>query len=453
MLKIMMTPLTKKMLFISFSLLFFLTLHLLFTHHFTYPTQLSPMLYPGLTILLTSMYGILACLLFMRVYCDSKRFYLIAVAFGFSGSALFTTGTLISFPGWFTSDSNVTDNYNNAAIFFLFRQILLSGLCCFTALLYAAKAKLDCVKLRRTCLMLIAGFTLVILSVGYLYSSFDPSLSLSLIDNETLDWEILWHEKIGYLMLAIWFITLGLIIHVSQIKTLLWLGIAILCVAESGTLIIILTNTHATSTAWFYSRLFDVFSTGIILLVLLTDVFRLYQRSYQNYQLSYHKAMHDPLSGLYNRSYLFEHIQQYLLAASEAQPVSIVLCDLDHFKKINDRYGHVQGDKVIRFIGQQLMNSIRNHDIAARLGGEEFILVLNTTNNVNAMNIACRIQSAIAERSRQEVVNGLAEPVTMSMGVYTVTEANCTIEECLERADQAMYRAKKEGRNRVVNYH
>ncbi|WP_258567036.1 GGDEF domain-containing protein [Enterobacter sp. Colony194] len=133
--------------------------------------------------------------------------------------------------------------------------------------------------------------------------------------------------------------------------------------------------------------------------------------------------------------------------------MSFVLCDIDHFKQINDRYGHLQGDKVINFIGQLLLNAVRSHDVAARTGGEEFVLMLNGTSNINAMNIAHRIKSQIAGQDARSSQGALPKPVTMSMGVYTVTEANCTIEECLERADQAMYRAKKEGRNRVVNYH
>lgn len=453
MFKRMMTPFTKKLIFTLLSLSFFLVLHLLFTHHFKHPTQLSPMLYPGLTILLMVLHLLIACLLFMRVYCDSKRFYLVAIASGFMGSALIMTGTLASFPAWFTNQAAGGGNYNDAAIFMLFRHIILASMCSCTALFYALRARIDGTIMRLTCFIWVIGATLLLMTLGYLYSSYNPMLSVMLIDEYSLSWQALWQNKIAYLMIAMWFASLALIIHFSHLKNLLWLGLAILCVGDIGTLIIMLSDPHTNSLAWFYSRIFETVSALIILLVLLCDVFQLYQRSYHKYQISYHNSLHDTLSGLYNRRFLFEHAQHALKSASAEKPVSFVLCDIDHFKQINDRYGHLQGDKVINFIGQLLLNAVRSHDVAARTGGEEFVLMLNGTSNINAMNIAHRIKSQIAGQDARSSQGALPKPVTMSMGVYTVTEANCTIEECLERADQAMYRAKKEGRNRVVNYH
>ncbi|WP_312982357.1 GGDEF domain-containing protein [Atlantibacter sp.] len=453
MFKRMMTPFTKKLIFTLFSLFFFLVLHLLFTHHFTYPTQLSPVLYPGLTILLMVLHLLIACLLFMRVYCDSKRFYLVAIASGFMGSALIMTGTLASFPAWFTSRAAGSGNYNDAAIFMMFRHILLASMCTCTALFYTLRARIDGKMARLMCFLLVTGATLMLMALGYLYSSYNPLLSISLIDEYSLSWQALWQNKIAYFMIAMWFASLALIVHFSHLKTLLWIGIAVLCVSAIGTLIIMLSDSHTNSLAWFYSRIFETVSSLIILLVLLCDVFQLYQRSYQKYQISYHNSLHDTLSGLYNRRFLFEHAQHALKSASAEKPVSFVLCDVDYFKRINDRYGHLQGDKVIHFVGQLLLNAVRSHDIAARTGGEEFVLLLNGTSNINAMNIAHRIKSQIAQQDVRSSNGALPEPVTLSMGVYTVTQGNCTIEECLERADKAMYRAKKEGRNRVVNYH
>lgn len=453
MFKSIMTSFTKKLIFTLFSLFFFLILHLLFTHHFTYPTQFSPALYPGLTILLMVLHLLIACLLFMRVYCDRKRFYLVAIASGFMGSALLMTGTLASFPAWFRHYATGIGNYNDAAIFMVFRHILLASMCCCTALFYALYSRIDGTITRLACFLLVISATVMLLALGYLYSSYNPLLSVTFIDEYSLSWQALWQNKIAYFMIAMWFVSLALIIHFSHLKNLLWLGLAILCVCNIGTLIIMLSDQQTNSLAWFFSRIFETVSTVLILLVLLCDVFQLYQRSYHKYQISYHNSLHDTLSGLYNRRFLFEHAQHALKSASAAKPVSFVLCDVDHFKRINDRYGHLQGDKVIQFIGQLLMNSVRSHDVAARTGGEEFVLLLNSTSNLNAMNIAHRILVQIAQQDPRTSQSALPEPVTLSMGVYTVTDGNCSVEECLERADKAMYRAKKEGRNRVVNYH
>jgi len=326
-------------------------------------------------------------------------------------------------------------------------------MCTCIALFYTLRARIDGKMARLMCFLLVTGATLMLMALGYLYSSYNPLLSISLIDEYSLSWQALWQNKIAYFMIAMWFASLALIVHFSHLKTLLWIGIAVLCVSAIGTLIIMLSDSHTNSLAWFYSRIFETVSSLIILLVLLCDVFQLYQRSYQKYQISYHNSLHDTLSGLYNRRFLFEHAQHALKSASAEKPVSFVLCDVDYFKRINDRYGHLQGDKVIHFVGQLLLNAVRNHDIAARTGGEEFVLLLNGTSNINAMNIAHRIKSQIAQQDVRSSNGALPEPITLSMGVYTVTQENCTIEECLERADKAMYRAKKEGRNRVVNYH
>lgn len=446
-----MTPFTKKLMFTLFSLSFFLILHILFTHHFNYSTQLSPVLYPGLTILLMVLHLLIASLLFMRVYCDSKRFYLVAIAFGFLGSSLLMTGTLASLSAWYTNQRGGADSYNNVAIFMMFRNILLASMCCCTALFYALRIRAESTITRRAGFTLVIGVTATLMLLGYTFSSFGPVLSVDLIDENSLTWLPIWHGKIAWCIMALWFTALALIIHFTQLKNLLWLGLAILCACNIGTIIIMLSDSRTNSLAWFYSRIFETVSTLIILLVLLCDVFQLYQRSYQKYQISYHDALHDTLSGLYNRRFLFEQAQLELKNASAVNPLSFVLCDIDYFKRINDCYGHLQGDKVINFVGQLLMNAVRSHDVAARTGGDEFVLLLISTNNQNAMNIAQRIQAHIAVQDAVSSQSALPEPVTLSMGVYTATEPNYTIEECLERADKAMYCAKQQGRNRVGN--
>ncbi|VEC79288.1 Probable diguanylate cyclase YcdT [Raoultella ornithinolytica] len=123
----------------------------------------------------------------------------------------------------------------------------------------------------------------------------------------------------------------------------------------------------------------------------------------------------------------------------------MVVCDLDFFKRINDNYGHIQGDRVIQFAANVLQQNIRTQDTAARIGGEEFALLLVNTGQQEALTIAERIRLAINEQQ-----DDLPERMTISAGVFTTTDGTLSAEEYVKRADAAMYHAKNSGRNQVV---
>lgn len=171
----------------------------------------------------------------------------------------------------------------------------------------------------------------------------------------------------------------------------------------------------------------------------------LYRESNNKYIRSYQNSIRDPLTRLYNRSYFYDTLNGLLPKVSPSQPLSVIVSDLDHFKRINDNYGHVQGDKVIQFAASVLQSNVRQDDAAARIGGEEFALLLVNTSANEALAIAERIRQTVSE-TREE----LPERMTISMGVFTAYNADVTAEECVKRADTAMYEAKNAGRNRVV---
>jgi len=124
--------------------------------------------------------------------------------------------------------------------------------------------------------------------------------------------------------------------------------------------------------------------------------------------------------------------------------------DLDRFKRINDNYGHLQGDKVLQFVSRLLMDSVRPQDIAARIGGEEFVLMLTHTSSDAARQVAERIRLKLSSFDRASSGGQLPEPITISMGVFTATSSQTSAETCVECADKEMYEAKETGRNRVV---
>lgn len=183
--------------------------------------------------------------------------------------------------------------------------------------------------------------------------------------------------------------------------------------------------------------------------MLFCDVFTLYRQSNAKYLNSYQNSIRDPLTQLYNRSYFYDSFTALLPAVANGQPVSVIVSDLDHFKRINDRYGHLQGDKVIQFVANILQDSVRQNDVAARIGGEEFALLLVNTSSEVAHSIAERIRLVISQHDDVSSDNHFPEPVTISMGLFTAVDLSVPVEECVRRADEAMYKAKAAGRNRV----
>jgi diguanylate cyclase (GGDEF)-like protein len=165
-------------------------------------------------------------------------------------------------------------------------------------------------------------------------------------------------------------------------------------------------------------------------------------------------AMTDELTGVFTRRFLFDSLRKVVKGASRhtSTGLACLLADVDHFKRINDQLGHIEGDRVLRNVAQTIRRSIRETDVVARFGGEEFVVVLPHTDPAGATVVAEKVRGAIEAD---------CAPVTISIGVayadagavadaYRSAGVDHLIEHLLRRADTAMYAAKHAGRNRVV---
>lgn len=167
-----------------------------------------------------------------------------------------------------------------------------------------------------------------------------------------------------------------------------------------------------------------------------------------------HENITDPLIGIYNRRYLDRRLEEECARAQRyALPLALILIDIDHFKGINDAYGHQAGDLVLGYLGKLLLQVIRESDIAARYGGDEILIIAPKTN----VNFA----AVLAERLRQHVethalvlTNTTDKPqeirVTVSIGVASLTEEINDCQKLVLKVDEALFCAKQEGRNRVI---
>ena len=161
----------------------------------------------------------------------------------------------------------------------------------------------------------------------------------------------------------------------------------------------------------------------------------------------------DMLTGLYNRRFLEDYARKlFAMARRREQPVGVVMMDLDHFKGFNDIYGHEIGDRILRQFARTVISSMRETNLAARFGGEEFVVLLPDTGPKACLIVAERIRQAVARMVIPSVADKPLPQVTVSLGIAVFPEHGQTLEEILVASDKALYESKRLGRNRATVY-
>ncbi len=175
------------------------------------------------------------------------------------------------------------------------------------------------------------------------------------------------------------------------------------------------------------------------------------ERLRDNVQLSIEMAITDALTGLFNRRYMENHLATLIEQAGvRGKPLAVLELDIDYFKSINDTHGHDAGDDVLRDFALRIKRSIRGIDLACRSGGEEFVIVMPETDLAVAAIVAERLRRRIAAEPFAISQGQRSIPVTLSIGIAALRGPDDTAASLIKRADQALYRAKRDGRNRVV---
>lgn len=213
-------------------------------------------------------------------------------------------------------------------------------------------------------------------------------------------------------------------------------------------LFVILSAISMTLFSFINSLMLYIFSVGLACtLMLVIRSFR--QKAFFLEKELLHISRHDSLTGICNRRYLTELAEREVaLAKRSGRALAVAMIDIDHFKKINDTYGHHTGDEVIKQLTKTCTENLREIDHFGRVGGEEFVCVLPEADETEAMTCAERLRRSI-EAVRIKTSNGSVQ-FTISIGIAALDKNHTGWEALLDEADSAMYRAKREGRNRIA---
>ena len=168
-----------------------------------------------------------------------------------------------------------------------------------------------------------------------------------------------------------------------------------------------------------------------------------------DFERAVNSAIYDGLTGLYNQTYFKKFLELEIKRAERQRyPIGLMIIDVDNFKKINDHLGHLTGDLILKELAQLVKNNVREIDLSARYGGDEFVVVLPYTDLPEVRQIVERLQNALVQWGALADSPLEHEPITMSIGVAFYPDHGTTTEELIQKADGALYQAKKEGKNR-----
>jgi diguanylate cyclase (GGDEF)-like protein len=167
----------------------------------------------------------------------------------------------------------------------------------------------------------------------------------------------------------------------------------------------------------------------------------------------YNMANMDAATGVYNKQFFLKRLEEeFAYAKRQGGNMSLVMCDIDFFKKVNDTHGHMAGDFVLQQVAAALKETVRSEDVLARYGGEEFIIILRQIDEEGAFLLGERIRARVAEKAME--FEGTKIPVTMSFGLASVEDTSIESAEALiAAADEFLYMSKEGGRNRVTSAH
>ncbi|WP_218071623.1 sensor domain-containing diguanylate cyclase [Escherichia coli] len=400
----------------------------------------TPLLsYIAVIIALFFINTIVAVFMLMYYIYNKKQLYIFILFLAFFCGLFYFMETMLSILKPIMSMTSLENVENNAAIFFFFRQMTFSSLI-LLAVASEIRGGNTTNKYKITIVLLCVIPCIIFPVVSHLYSGNSSVLNMTIIEYSHITHDTIWDEKYVMLLVLLWVTVLIASICVNGVRSEIWNCMHVLIVAAIVyNSLLLFANVHDFS-IWYSSRAIEAFSKLFVLSVLIRHIFRALYKS--NLMLN-----KDVLTSVFNRRYFFDMLENARKAPTK-HPFCVMILDIDHFKMINDKWGHPVGDRVITAIAEITQSTIRETDVLARIGGEEFAILVCNIDQYKAENMAERIRTAIQQRTSDSEINYAPERVTVSIGAILVKEEK-SLGDIYKQADEALYYAKKMGRNRV----
>jgi diguanylate cyclase (GGDEF)-like protein len=388
--------------------------------------------------------AITAVLLFAQFSLVRAR-SLLVLASGYLFASLVAILHALTFPGLFTATGLLGAGMQTTAwLYMAWHAAFPLAVVAYAALRRGERTRAPALSVPTFLGVAVSGVIALLILVAVLTIAGDPLLPTLMAQDR-------YTPLVWWSVLLIWGCAILALAMLSRIKRRsvldLWLRVVMFAwIFELGLSAVF--NAGRFDLGFYAGRLYGLLASSFVLIMLLIQTLRLYAELTAAHGTLQDLARRDGLTGLFNRRAFDESLVGELQRASRsAQPVSLLLVDVDHFKQFNDRYGHLAGDACLKVVARAIGEAAnRPTDMAARYGGEEFVVLLPSTDAAGALQVAERMRSAVALRS-----SACGQPVTISVGATTRLPGDAADStSIIDIADHALYEAKEAGRDRVV---
>lgn len=385
--------------------------------------------------------AIAAIFMFTQYICNKNNHYILILGFAFLSGLIYFAETIAVIQKPLATCTTIENKSNDIAIFYLFRQ--LSFIFLLLIALFSYDKKDTSGKHRKPLFLLLSLIPLLILPVlAHNLSSYNPEMSIVITYYHAELKSQMWVMNYVYLLLALWSLSLVFIIYKTKLYDDMWRSITVLCLSGFCCNLLLIALLRYDLSIWYICRMLEAISKMCVITTLMYGIFHTLNNISE-------KAFRDPLTGIHNRRYFFTEFDRFLQEWNFT-PYCAMIIDIDRFKRINDKYGHADGDRTIIAVTRIIADCLRSEDLFARIGGEEFAVLLRNISREKAKNIAEKLRKNVEEQSKAGGFYDLPEQMTICVGVCFSTPTKQSSSEVMHLADMALYQAKNSGRNKVI---
>ncbi|MBJ8869616.1 GGDEF domain-containing protein [Citrobacter braakii] len=389
------------------------------------------------------LYGIIFLFMLFQYLCRKDLTCLMILGMAFLGNDIFFAETIYIVQNLINDNVSIEKRTNDIAIFYYFRQVSFIALLFISLKSYKETSTVIETKEREPCYIALAFLIMLVIAVvAHILASYNPNFTIEITSLKPDNVTVHWHIGYIYSLIVSWSLVLLYLIIKTRMKNILWKSIGLLCCSGILTNVLLLSLDEYSMYIWYVSRGIEVISTLCIISILMYNTFIILKKETDS-------AIKDAMTKIYNRKLFYRSLKSALAKGV----VSVMVLDIDKFKRINDTYGHQEGDRVIISVVNIINKSIRDTDIFARVGGEEFAILLKCNDKDEAIVIAERIRRNIENGTAIPNAYELKEKMTISIGVYCSKTDDESADKVVSYADAALYEAKNTGRNKVCYYY